>query len=59
MTKLSDTPTNISRFLRLHTFEIIIFIVLGLLMALCLTVAPLISNDVRSVSPDDVDSLIL
>jgi len=33
------------RFLRLHAFELLIFVVLFILLALCLAVAPLITND--------------
>lgn len=40
----TDIMEPASRFLRLHSFEILIFIILGLLMGLCLAVAPLITN---------------
>jgi hypothetical protein len=38
----------IDRFLRLHAFELLIFVVLFTLLALCLAVAPLITNDVSA-----------
>jgi hypothetical protein len=40
----------IDRFLRLHAFELLIFVVLFILLALCLAVAPLITNDASAGS---------
>ena len=43
------TPTGgsaVSRALRLHAFELLIFAILFVLLALCLAAAPLISDDV-------------
>lgn len=55
-TQASQTPTPItpasggavSRFLRLHSFELLIFVIMFILLALCLAVAPLISDDVAA-----------
>jgi hypothetical protein len=37
--------TIIERVLRIRTFEILIFIVLFILLALCITITPLIEHD--------------
>ena len=51
----------IDRFLRLHAFELLIFAVLFVLLALCLAVAPLITNEAHqgSASPPSGVRLIL
>jgi hypothetical protein len=45
----SDT----SRFLRLHSFEFLIFVILFILLAMCLAAAPLVTKD----APADVAAL--
>jgi len=37
-------PESTSRFFRLHAFEILIFVIMAVLFAMCLTAAPLIAE---------------
>ena len=56
------TPASggaISRSLRLHAFELLIFVIMFVLLALCLAAAPLISDDVAAGAPAPEERLVL
>lgn len=38
-------PSSTSRFLRLHAFELLIFVIMFILLAMCLATAPLITEE--------------
>jgi hypothetical protein len=44
----SSTDSAINRFLRLHSFEFLIFGIMFLLLAICLATIPLIADDNNS-----------